>query len=161
MSRSKMVQFQIFDPSGLLKPKVGPPGPDGAQECILSPSTDFGRPKQGQKFVVPPFFWVLSAYGFQGYLPEKIFSLKIFGYGAIYEKVWTVIPQSFQGQPKSWPTPNSLVYSSSQSQATQILCRQKRLFLGVSFLQNKFSRPNGRLSPVARHTYSESYCFSG
>ena len=34
---------------------------------------------------------------------------------------------------------------------------QKTLFLGVFFWRNKFSRPNGRLSPIACHTYLESY----
>ena len=33
------------------------------------------------------FFGRLSAYGFSGNMPRKILPLKIFGYGAIYEKV--------------------------------------------------------------------------
>ena len=33
----------------------------------------------------------------------------------------------------------------------------ERPFLGVIFGQKEFSRPNGRLSPIACHTYSESY----
>ena len=54
-------------------------------ERILLPSTDFGRPKQGQKIFVPPFHMDFLN-------PEcvripwlKNFPLKIFGYGAIYK----------------------------------------------------------------------------
>ena len=60
--------------------------------------------------------------------------------GLVYTQFWchrpsqylcNVIPLSFQGQPKSWPKPKSLAYSSSQSQVTQISCRPKWLLLGV------------------------------
>ena len=51
---------------------------------------------------------------------------------------------------------NSLAYSSSQSQETQIRVRLNRLFLGV-FLLNKFSWPAIQLWPEACHTYLESY----
>ena len=39
------------------------------------------------------------------------------------------------------------------------LALEKRLF--CLFFWTKFSRPNGRLSPVACHTYLESLCISG
>ena len=66
----------------------------------------------------------------------KIGGRTSFGEPFIFGHRNCVILQSFQGQPKSWPSANSLAYSSSQSQATQIPCRQKRLFLGV-FLEKK------------------------
>ena len=41
-----------------------------------------------------------------------------------------------------------------------IFVRRKKLFLGFILL-NKFSWPNGWLSPIACHTYFESLCISG
>ena len=43
------------------------------------------------------------------------------------------------------PCVNSLVYSSSQCQDTQIPCRLNRPFLGLFFGLNPFSRPNSPL----------------
>ena len=46
--------------------------------------------KKGSKFFLQIFeivFGILIAYGFSGYMPQEIFPLKIFGYGAIYKKV--------------------------------------------------------------------------
>ena len=63
---------------------------------------------------------------------------------------------SFQGYPKSWPVVNGLASSSSQTQKSAF-CHPRKTVLGVIFGQKEFSRPNGRLSPIACHTYSESY----
>ena len=56
---------------------------------VLPASPNFGQAKQGQKFVVPTFhihFLNPECVTIPWYLPQKIFPLKIFGYGAIYKK---------------------------------------------------------------------------
>ena len=40
------------------------------------------------------FLGMLSGLGFSGCMPPKIFPLKVFGYGAIYEKSSTDLPNS-------------------------------------------------------------------
>ena len=55
---------------------------------------------------------------------------------------------------------NSLSSRPSQSEVMPIFFTKKRLFLGF-FGLNKFSRPNGRLSPTACHNYLESLCING
>ena len=47
--------------------------------------------------------------------------------------VWTVILQSFQGYPKSWPGVKRLASRSSQSEVMPIFVRAKRPFLGIFF----------------------------
>ena len=63
---------------------------------------------------------------------------------------------SFQGCPKSWPVVNGLASSSSQTQKSSFFHPRKAV-LGVLFGQKEFSRRNGRLSPIACLTYSESH----
>ena len=70
--------------------------------------------------------------------------------------VWTVIPQNFQGYPKSQPSVISLASSTLQSQPIRKVVHDFRCFL-VFFWHNRFSR--AKLSTL--HSYSESYCFDG
>ena len=61
--------------------------------------------------------------------------------------VRSVIPQSFQGHPRSWPVVNVLESRSFQSQVTPILVHKNSRFRGVFFAQNRFSLPNRQLLP--------------
>ena len=70
--------------------------------------------------------------------------------------IWTVIPQSFQGKPKSRPGVIAMVSSSLESQFIRKVVHHFRFFR-FFFLQIKFFRPNGQLLPIACHTFSESY----
>ena len=72
---------------------------------------------------------------------------------AARKKLWWPIASSISA--------NSWAYRSSQSQETQIPCRLKSLFFGVFWGKKKFSWQNSRLSPIACHTYSESYWSRG
>ena len=50
----------------------------------------------------------------------------------------------------------SMAFNVISGRKVLFFCRIKRLFLGGFFLQNPFSWPNGRLSPIACLTYLEA-----
>ena len=106
---------------------------------ILSHSPNFGRPKQGQKFVVPTFHIHFLN-------PERV------------RIPWVLAPKNFPVE--NFPSPNSLAYSSSQRQDTPDSLPPKKAVFG-RFLGKKFSWQNGRLSPIACLTDSESYWSRG
>ena len=57
------------------------------QRDTSNTSGDQNRANFFYKFVNFVNFGILSAFGFRGYLPRKIFQMKVFRYRAIYEQV--------------------------------------------------------------------------
>ena len=69
-------------------------------------------------------------------------------------KNYQTFQKKFQGQPNSWPRPNSLAYSSSQSQETSESCPPRKAVFWCFFGRKK-------VFPAKRSTftYSMSYIF--
>ena len=70
-------------------------------------------------------------------------------------------PKLFRGTPEVDLVPIVWHTAPPKVRIPRIHCRQKRLFLGVFLEKKKFSWQNGRLSPIACLTDSESYWSRG
>ena len=159
---------------------------------ILSHSPNFGRPKQGQKFVVPTFhihFLNPECVRIPWVLAPKNFHVQNFRVRSDLQKSsifhWFLLPppkKKYRARvptilmPPTFPIARLNRYTPNFSGVPQKLtwCQQfglqifpkwgdaekppqKNPFFRCFFWQNKFSRPNGRLLPIACHTYLESY----
>ena len=159
---------------------------------IFSHSPNFGRPKQGQKFVVPTFHihilnpecvripWVLAPKNF----PVQNFRVRsVLQKSSIFH--WFLLPppkKKYRARvptilmPQTFPIASLNRYTPNFSGVPQKLtwcqqfglqifpkwgdadiCPLEMAVFRCFFGQNKFSRPNGRLSPIACLTYLESY----
>merc|ERR1712107_631636 len=115
--------------------------------------------KQGQKFVVPTFhihFLNPECVTIPWVLAPKNFPIKNFRVRSDLQKISLFHEFSCPlGKKNHRPAADSILMPPTFHIAR--LNRYTPNFSGVFFGQNKFSRPNGRLSPIACLIYLESY----
>ena len=155
-------------------------------------SSNFGRPKQGQKFVVPTFhihFLNPECVTIPWVLAPKNFPIENFRVRSDLQKISLfhefscplgkknrrpaadsiLMPPTFHIARLNRYTPNFSGVPQKLTWCQQFglqifpkwgdadICPLEMAVFRCFFGRNKFSRPNGRLLPIACHTYLESY----